>query len=60
LQVGTAEIRGDIKALDEKSKGIDERLKSVEFINRSLGVGILVAIVAAVIKLLFPAFLSNP
>ncbi len=56
LKIGQAEIKGDIKALDEKVKGVDERLKSVEFINRSIVVGLVLALAAGAIKLFFPGY----
>lgn len=48
------------KALDERIKGVDERLKSVEFINRSVVVGLVLALTAGFLKLFFPGFPSNP
>lgn len=60
IEVGQAEIKGDIKALDERIKGVDERLKSVKFINRSVVVGLVLALTAGFLKLFFPGFSSNP
>ena len=40
LKIGQTQIKGEIKALDEKVKGIDERVKNQEFLNRATTVGI--------------------
>jgi predicted nuclease with TOPRIM domain len=52
LEVGQAELSGEIKALDEKISGIDKRLENQEFINRSIFVGLIVALVSGAVKLL--------
>lgn len=36
LKVSQAEIKGDIKALDEKVNGIGKRLENQEFLNRGI------------------------
>lgn len=70
IQVEIANVRGDIKALDEKFigeiktlnakvDGLSKRMDNQEFTSRSLIVGLVLAIAAAVIKLFFPSFLSN-
>jgi len=56
LRVEQAEIKGDIKALDAKVDGIAKRLDTQEFINRSVVVGFLLAIIAGITKLFFPSF----
>ena len=45
------EIKGEIKALDEKVKGIDERVKNQEFLNRATIVGLLLAILGGIAKM---------
>jgi predicted nuclease with TOPRIM domain len=63
LEIGQAELSGDIKALDEKLSGeiktlddkvsgIDKRLENQEFTNRSVFVGLIVALVGGAVKLL--------
>ncbi|HAC64055.1 MAG TPA: hypothetical protein DCF68_11070 [Cyanothece sp. UBA12306] len=53
-------LTGEIKALETEVKGINKRLDSQEFINRSVAVGFLLAFGTGVIKLLFPNFLNLP
>lgn len=36
LEIGQTEMRGDIKALDEKFNGLNKRLDNQEFINRGV------------------------
>ncbi|MFM6344254.1 MAG: hypothetical protein ACKPFK_03785, partial [Dolichospermum sp.] len=43
LEIGQAELSGEIKTLEEKVIGIDKRLDNQEFINR----GVLVAVIIA-------------
>jgi hypothetical protein len=51
-------LSGEIKALDAKVDGIGKRLDTQEFINRSVIVGFVVAVGAAVTKILFPNWLT--
>ncbi|MEB3310401.1 MAG: hypothetical protein VKJ02_09220 [Snowella sp.] len=44
------ELKGDIKALDAKIDGIGKRLDTQEFINRSVVVGVVLALVVGVVK----------
>ena len=53
LKVGQAELKAEVKA-------INKRLDSQEFINRSVAIGIIVALVTGVIKLFFPNFPNLP
>ena len=64
-------LTGEMKALDEKLTGkietvnakldgLSKRLDTQEFINRSVVVGLVLAIAAGVVKLFFPDFPSNP
>ncbi|MBD2303970.1 hypothetical protein H6G17_00345 [Chroococcidiopsis sp. FACHB-1243] len=41
LKVGQTEIKGEIKALSERINGLDERVKSQDFINRGILVGLI-------------------
>jgi chromosome segregation ATPase len=54
LEIGQAElkadIRGDIKTLDERVKGFDKRLENLEFILRSSIEGIIITAVGFVAK----------
>ena len=52
------ELKGEIKALDAKVEGIGKRLDTQEFINRSVVVGFVLAVGAAVTKILFPNLLT--
>ena len=75
LEIGQARLEerltGEMKALDErltgkietvnaKLDGLDKRLDTQEFINRSVVVGLVLAIAAGVFKLFFPNFPGNP
>ncbi len=53
-------LTGAIKTLDAKVDGIGKRLDNQEFINRSVVVGLILAITAGIIKLFFPGLSSNP
>ena len=50
------ELKGDIKALDAKIDGIAKRLDTQEFINRSVVVGVVLALIVGVVKWLYPDF----
>ena len=69
LELNQTEIKGEIKILDEKLSGqisildekitgIDKRLDNQEFINRGILVGIILALLAGVVKLF--GFFPNP
>ncbi|MEB3175599.1 MAG: hypothetical protein VKN60_10520 [Cyanobacteriota bacterium] len=58
LKVSQAEIRGDIRALDEKVTGLGKRLENQEFVNRSILVAIVATILAGAVK--FFGLLPNP
>ena len=64
LKVGQVRLEekltGDIKSLDTEVRGINKRLDSQEFLNRSVAVGFILAFVSGVIKLFFPNFLNFP
>lgn len=50
LEVGQADIRGEIRTLDERISGIGKRLDNQEFLNRGVMVGLLVGLLAGVAK----------
>jgi transketolase len=57
LEIGQAELSGEIKTLEEKVSGIDKRLDNQEFINRGVLVAVIIALISGVVKLfgLFPS-----
>ena len=57
LEIGQAELSGEIKTLEEKVIGIDKRLDNQEFINRGVLVAVIIALISGVVKLfgLFPS-----
>jgi chromosome segregation ATPase len=55
IKILDEKLSGEIKALDEKVGGIDKRLENQEFINRSVLVGLIVALIGGAVKL-FSAF----
>jgi chromosome segregation ATPase len=62
LEIGQSEIRGDIKALDQRLtteiKGLTTRVANQEFTNRGILIALVVAILGGVAKLF--GFLPNP
>ncbi len=56
LKITQTETRGDIKVLDEKITGIGKRLENQEFIARGIFVGVVLALLAGGVKLLFGFF----
>ncbi|MEA5510225.1 hypothetical protein VB715_10670 [Crocosphaera sp. UHCC 0190] len=59
-RVSIESLKGEIKTLDTEVKGINKRLDSQEFINRSVSVGFILAFITGVIKLFFPNLLNFP
>ncbi|WP_013334511.1 hypothetical protein [Gloeothece verrucosa] len=53
-----AELKGDIKALDEKVNGLSKRLEFQEFVNKGILVALVVAILGSAAKLL--GWVGNP
>jgi septal ring factor EnvC (AmiA/AmiB activator) len=51
LEIGQAELSGEIKALDQKVGGIDKRLDSQEFVNRGVLVALIAALFSGAVKL---------
>jgi predicted nuclease with TOPRIM domain len=64
LEIGQARLEerlmGEIKTVNAKLDGLGKRLDTQEFINRSVVVGLVLAIAAGVVKLFFPDFPGNP
>ena len=53
-------LTGKIETINAKIDGLGKRLDTQEFINRSVMVGLVLAIAAGVVKLFFPDFPGNP
>jgi predicted nuclease with TOPRIM domain len=51
LRIELTEVKGDIKALNEKVDGLSKRLDATEFVNRGILVGLIVAILGGFAKL---------
>lgn len=58
IEVGQAEIKGEIKALDTKVEQLDKRVGNQEFTNRGILIGIVIVILGGVAK--FFELLGNP
>ncbi|MDB9426140.1 DUF4164 family protein [Microcystis aeruginosa CS-564/01] len=58
LEIGQTEIKGDIKALDEKINGLTARVAYQEFTNRGILIALVVAILGGAAKLF--GFFPNP
>jgi chromosome segregation ATPase len=52
LQVGQAEIKGEIKTLDTKVDGLDKRISNQEFTNRGVLVSLIIVILGGAAKFL--------
>jgi predicted nuclease with TOPRIM domain len=50
LEVGQAELSGEIKALEGKVDGLGKRLDNQEFLNRGVVVAVLAALIAGAAK----------
>lgn len=49
------EVKSDIARLDEKITGVGKRLDNLKFIARTVGAGIVVALLLALTRYLFPS-----
>jgi predicted nuclease with TOPRIM domain len=58
LEIGQAEIKGDIKALDTKVDQLDKRVGNQEFTNRGVLVGLIIVILGGAAK--FFGIVGNP
>ncbi|MGB5593824.1 MAG: hypothetical protein WBM32_08545 [Crocosphaera sp.] len=53
-------IEVKLATIETELKGVNKRLDSQEFINRSVAVGFILAFITGVIKLFFPNFPNIP
>ncbi len=51
LQVANAEIKGEIKVLDQKVTGLGQRIDNQEYVNRGILTALIVALIAGEAKL---------
>lgn len=58
LKVSQVEIKGDIKALDERVNGIGKRLENQEFTNRGILTAVIIALIGGAAK--FFGIFPNP
>ena len=58
VEIGQAELKGDIKTLDEKINGLTARVAYQELTNRGILIALVVAILGGAAKLF--GFLPNP
>jgi chromosome segregation ATPase len=58
LETGQAEIKGEIKSLDEKINGLTARVAYQEFTNRGILIALVVAIIGGAAKVF--GFIGNP
>ena len=58
LKVSQAEIRGDIKVLDEKVTGIGKRLENQEFVSKGILGGLLLIVLGGAAK--YFGFVAKP
>ncbi len=57
-KIGAIEVK--LTAVETELKGVNRRLDSQEFINRSVAIGVIVALTSGAIKLFFPNFPNIP
>jgi hypothetical protein len=58
LEIGQAEIKGDIKMLDEKINGLTARVAYQEFTNRGILIALVVTLIGGAAKVF--GFIGNP
>jgi chromosome segregation ATPase len=58
LEIGQADLKGDMKALDEKINGVTARVAYQEFTNRGILIALVVAIIGGAAKVF--GFINNP
>lgn len=49
------QVKVDVAKVDEKISGLDKRLSNLEFIARTVGGGIIIALLLALTRFLFPS-----
>ncbi len=57
-KIGAIEVK--LTTVETELKGVNRRLDSQEFINRSVAIGVIVALTSGAIKLFFPNFPNIP
>ncbi len=57
-KIGAISVK--LTAVETELKGVNKRLDSQEFINRSVAIGVIVALTSGVVKLFFPNFPNLP
>ena len=60
LQKDVTDLKVEMTEVKTEVKGINKRLDSQEFINRSVAIGVIVTLLSGVIKLFFPNFPNLP
>jgi chromosome segregation ATPase len=58
LEIGQADLKGDVKALDEKINGLTARVAYQEFTNRGILIALVVALIGGAAKVF--GFIGNP
>jgi hypothetical protein len=60
IQKDVTDLKVEVAEVKTELKGINKRLDSQEFINRSIAIGFILAVATGVIKLLFPNISNLP
>lgn len=60
LQKDVTDLKVEITEVKTELKGVNKRLDSQEFLNRSVTAGFILAFVSGLIKLFFPNFFNLP
>jgi predicted RNase H-like nuclease (RuvC/YqgF family) len=58
LEIGQADLKGDVKALDKKINGLTARVAYQEFTNRGILIALVVALIGGAAKVF--GFIGNP
>ena len=59
IKEGFAEVKGEIKRLDERINGLDKRLSNEEVISRSAFITVIGGVAAGLVKLFFFQIVFN-
>ncbi len=60
IQKDLTDLKVEMAEVKTELKGVNKRIDSQEFLNRSIAIGVIVALTSGVIKLFFPNFLNLP
>ncbi|MGK7958303.1 MAG: hypothetical protein AB4063_24050 [Crocosphaera sp.] len=60
MQKDLTDLKVEMGEVKTELKGMNKRIDSQEFLNRSIAIGVIVALTSGVIKLFFPNFLNLP